>query len=137
VEAVKRLNEAGVPCGVLVAPILPGISDGREQIRTVVEACVEAGATFVSPILLHLRPVVRDVYMEWLQVEYPELVGRYEEMYPKAYAARSLQTELREEVSAAITDAGGLRKAKTPKRRNERWQRRPQPEPQSQQMSLL
>ena len=64
VEAVKKLNEAGIPCGVLVAPILPGISDGKEQLRAVIEAVVDAGATHVHPILLHLRPIVRDVYME-------------------------------------------------------------------------
>ena len=139
VEAVKKLNDAGIPCGVLVAPILPGISDGRDQIRTVVEACVEAGATFVSPILLHLRPVVRDVYMEWLKDEYPELIPRYEQMYPKAYAARSLQTELREEVSSVITDAGGLRRSRPRPKRNARWQRKVkrEPDPDTQQLSLL
>jgi DNA repair photolyase len=139
VEAVKKLNEAGVPCGVLVAPVLPGISDARDQIRTVVEACVEAGATFVSPILLHLRPVVRDVYMEWLKSEYPELVPRYVEMYPKAYAPNALQRELREEVSAAITDAGGLRRAQPRPKRNDRWQRNEtrEPKPEAQQLSLI
>ena len=40
VEAVRRLNEAGIPCGVLVAPVLPGLSDGTDQLREVVEACV-------------------------------------------------------------------------------------------------
>ncbi|HVL32991.1 MAG TPA: radical SAM protein, partial [Actinomycetota bacterium] len=58
-EAVAKLNEAGIPCSVLVAPILPGISDKPEQLRAVVEACIDAGATSVSPILMHLRPIVR------------------------------------------------------------------------------
>ena len=89
VEAVRKLNEAGIPCGVLVAPILPGISDGKEQLREVISAVVDAGATHVHPILLHLRPVVRDVYMEWLAETYPQLVPRYEDMYRGSYASKA------------------------------------------------
>ncbi|MGH2754748.1 MAG: radical SAM protein, partial [Actinomycetota bacterium] len=63
VAAVQKLNEAGIPCGVLIAPVLPGLSDGKAQLREVVTACIDAGATHVSPILLHLRPKVREVYM--------------------------------------------------------------------------
>lgn len=87
IEAVARLNEAGIPCGVLIAPVLPGISDGEDQLRAVITACIEAGATHVSPILLHLRPKVKEVYMEWLAGAYPDLVPRYEAMYPRAYAS--------------------------------------------------
>jgi DNA repair photolyase len=87
-EAVARLNEAGIPCGVLIAPILPGISDGRDQIKEVIDAALEAGATHVYPILLHLRPLVKEVYMEWLSEAYPDLVTRYEELYRnRAYAS--------------------------------------------------
>src|SRR5918996_350219 len=77
-ETVRRLNEAGIPCGVMLAPILPGISDSDAQMRSVIEAAFDAGATHVSPILLHLRPKVRDVYMEWLKQNYPDLLERYE-----------------------------------------------------------
>jgi DNA repair photolyase len=95
IEAVAKLNDAGIPCGVLVAPILPGISDGREQIKEVVAAAMDAGATHVYPILLHLRPKVKEVYMEWLANEYPELVKRYEAMYARsAYAPKADQKDL-------------------------------------------
>lgn len=87
-EAVARLNEAGVPCGVLMAPILPGITDSPEQIREVMGAALSAGATFVSPILLHLRPHVKEVYMKWLEGNYPELVPGYEQMYTRTYAPK-------------------------------------------------
>src|SRR5690606_2605074 len=43
-RAVEQLNEAGVPCGVLVAPVLPGLSDSPEHLDAVVAACVAAGA---------------------------------------------------------------------------------------------
>src|SRR5687767_3657541 len=67
VEAVRRLNDAGIPCGVLMAPILPGLSDRPEQLAEVVQACVEAGAVAITPIALHLRPGVREHFMVWLR----------------------------------------------------------------------
>lgn len=86
-DAVARLNESGIPCGVMVAPILPGISDSDDQLRAVITAALDAGATYVSPILLHLRPGVREVYMNWLREVYPDLVPMYESMYRSAYAS--------------------------------------------------
>ncbi len=87
--AVKKLNEAGIQCGVMVAPVLPGISDRPGQLRAVVEAALDAGAAHVSPILLHLRPRVKEVFMEWLQQAYPDLVARYEAMYARSSYAPS------------------------------------------------
>src|SRR3954447_12442587 len=51
IEAVAALNEADIPCGVLVAPVIPGMSDRPEQLEAVAEACVDAGAVSVSPML--------------------------------------------------------------------------------------
>jgi DNA repair photolyase len=76
-EAVAALNDAGVPCSVLVAPILPGITDRPAQLREIVAAAIDAGATQVSPILLHLRPGIREQYLPWLEEHYPELLTRY------------------------------------------------------------
>ena len=86
-EAVRALNDAGIPTGVLMAPILPGITDKPRMLRQVVEAAIEARATYLSPILLHLRPGVREEFMPWLSREYPDLVPRYQELYPRAYAS--------------------------------------------------
>ena len=66
---------------MLVAPVLPGLSDGHEQLEEVVRACVEAGAVSVTPIVLHLRPGVRELFMPWLQGVRPDLVDRYERLY--------------------------------------------------------
>src|SRR5436309_4406616 len=65
-DAVAALNDAGIACGVMVAPVLPGITDDKGKLREVVRAAIDAGATHVSPILLHLRPVVREEFMGWL-----------------------------------------------------------------------
>ena len=88
-EAVAALNDAGVPCSVLIAPILPGITDSPAQLREVVTAAIDAGATQISPILLHLRPGIPEQYFPWLQEHYPEPVPRYLQMYRRPYGPPS------------------------------------------------
>ena len=106
IEAVKKLNEAGIPCGVMVAAVLPGITDGIDQIKEVVHAAVDAGATHVTPILLHLRPKVKEVYMDWLGETYPHLVDRYEAMYGRsAYASKDAQKALGRTVGELLDQA--------------------------------
>lgn len=83
VEAVRKLVEAGIECGVLVAPIIPGMSDAPEQLEEVVAACVDAGAVSVSAISLFLKPGVREHWMAWLERERPDLVPTYERRYAK------------------------------------------------------
>lgn len=80
-EAVGKLRELGIASGVLVAPLLPGISDSPRQVAEVMRACRDAGAVFAAPIRLHLRPGVKEHYMEWLQDEFPDLVGTYRKLY--------------------------------------------------------
>ncbi len=77
VDAVRRLNEAGIACGVLVAPVLPGLSDGEDQVRAVVAACRAAGAVSVTAVPLHLRPGVRQHFLAWLAGARPDLVPLY------------------------------------------------------------
>jgi DNA repair photolyase len=101
VEAVRRLRQAGIPCGVLVAPVLPRISDSPEQLRAVVRAVAEAGATHVAPITLHLRRGVKEEFMPWLQREYPELVAEYRRLYRGANAPRATQRAIAARVEAA------------------------------------
>src|SRR5688572_29018791 len=105
IEAIEELTAAGIPTGVLMAPILPGISDAPHQLRAVVEAAIEAGATHVSPILLHLRPGVREEFMPWLERHHPDLVERYETLYRRAYASPDERRRLGSEVSDLVTGA--------------------------------
>jgi DNA repair photolyase len=86
-EAVKTLNEAGIPCGILVAPLMPGINDAPEQVERILEMAAEAGATGIGGIALHLRGDVKQLFMDWLRSYRPDLVPRYEELYRRgAYA---------------------------------------------------
>jgi len=105
-DAVRTLSAAGIPTGVLIAPILPGISDGPGQVERVVEAAVEAGATHASPILLHLRPGVREEFMPWLEANRPDLVGRYRWLYRGAYAPAAERGRLWRRVERALAGIG-------------------------------
>jgi len=86
-EAVAELNRAGIPTGVLIAPLMPGVNDAPEQIEPLLRQAIEAGATGIGGIALHLRGEVRALFMEWLSAHRPELVERYGALYRKgAYA---------------------------------------------------
>jgi DNA repair photolyase len=99
--AVKQLVEAGVPCGILMAPILPGISDRPEQLQAVVRAAADAGASHLTPITLHLRRGVKEEFMPWLEREYPELVAGYRRLYRGANAPKAVGAAIGERVRAA------------------------------------
>jgi DNA repair photolyase len=86
-EAVAELNAAGIPTGVLIAPLMPGINDAPHQVEPLLELAAEAGATNIAGVALHLRGEVRTVFMDWLRSQRPDLVPRYEELYRRrAYA---------------------------------------------------
>jgi DNA repair photolyase len=86
-EAVAEINRAGIPCGILIAPLMPGINDAPEQVERILELAAEAGATDVGGICLHLRGEVRAIFFDWLRSHRPDLVPRYEQLYARgAYA---------------------------------------------------
>jgi DNA repair photolyase len=137
-EAVAALNDAGIPCGILMAPILPGISDRPDQLRAVVEAAIDAGATHVSPIMLHLRPGVREEFMPWLVEHHPDLVARYERTYRTAYGPAADRKALGARVGRIVDDAGGLRpRDGVPAPRWRRGEQRPPQSGPAEQLSLL
>jgi DNA repair photolyase len=99
-KALKELVDAGVKASVGMAPILPGISDRPEQLREVVRAAREAGATGIWANLLFLRPGTREHFLEHLAEDWPEQLPRYEELYArKAYLGADVMNPLRDEVS--------------------------------------
>jgi DNA repair photolyase len=104
---VAALNEAGIPCGVLMAPILPGITDAPDQLREVVRAAIDAGATSVSPIMLHLRRGVREEFLPWLAEHHPDLVERYERSYRSVYGPTVDRRRLGATVAAIRRSLGG------------------------------
>jgi DNA repair photolyase len=80
-EAVAELNRQGIPTGILIAPLMPGINDAPEQVAKIVELATEAGATSIGGNTLFLRGSVRDIFFAWLREHRPDLLERYEELY--------------------------------------------------------
>ncbi|MEW1847019.1 Rv2578c family radical SAM protein [Nonomuraea angiospora] len=91
-EVCATLNDNGIACGVLMAPILPFLTDSPDQLETTVKEIAAAGATHIAPIVLHLRPGAREWWLAWLSREHPRLVPRYLELYGRgAYAPKAYQ----------------------------------------------
>jgi DNA repair photolyase len=110
VEAVRKVRDAGIECGVLVAPLIPRMSDRPEQIEEVVNACRDAGATSITGIGLHLRKGVREHFMEWLEGARPDLVPVYRSKYRSgAYLPKDEQTEL-----SSLVRSAGRKRTETP-----------------------
>jgi DNA repair photolyase len=96
-EAVRELTRAGIPTSVLVAPLMPGINDNPRSVREIVERARAAGARNVTPVALHLRDGVREVFMDWLEESRPELAGDYAALYGHgAYLAAGERRRLHE-----------------------------------------
>jgi DNA repair photolyase len=94
-EAVKALNDAGIPTSILVAPLMPGINDDPRQVQQIIDLAAAAGATNIGGIGLHLRGAVRGVFLDWLRSSRPDLVEHYEELYERgAYAPKEERLRL-------------------------------------------
>ncbi len=94
-EAVAELNRAGIPTGVLIAPLMPGINDAPHQLEPLLQGAIDAGARSIGGVALHLRGEVREIFMQWLGAQRPELVERYEQLYRSgAYAPREERERL-------------------------------------------
>jgi DNA repair photolyase len=106
-DVLRKLTDAGFSVGVLMAPVLPGLSDHPESIEATVEALVKAGAASITPLSLHLRPGAKEWYAAWVAREHPELLGHYRRLYgTKAYLARPLQHEVAARVRLAARRFG-------------------------------
>ncbi len=138
IEAVRKLNEAGVPAGVLIAPLMPGVNDSPEEVAEIVRLADEAGATSIGAVALHLRGEVKDVFFEWLSERRPELLERYKELYAKgAYLPGDERKRLQ-----ALTRVPRRRRRSPPRppARGPSAKREaspPEPEPQPKQRSLF
>jgi DNA repair photolyase len=106
-EVVRTLGEHGIGCGVLMAPVIPFLSDRPAQLRDTVRAIAAAGATSVTPLVLHLRPGAREWFMDWLAREHPYLVRRYERLYADgSYAPKWYQRRITRQVHELAEEYG-------------------------------
>ncbi len=69
-QAIRALAEAGVPVGVMIGPVLPGLTD--QEIPDILAAASRAGASYAGYTLLRLPHAVKELFVEWLERHYPE-----------------------------------------------------------------
>src|SRR6202171_1983838 len=93
-RAMRTLRDAGVPAGVLMAPVLPGLTDSSASIEAVAAAAREHQAAYFSANALRLAPHVKEFYLGFIGDEYPDLLARYERAYPGAYAPPEYRAKL-------------------------------------------
>ncbi|MEU8762637.1 Rv2578c family radical SAM protein [Streptomyces sp. NPDC048659] len=106
-DVVRAFAGHGIDCGVLMAPVVPFLGDRPEQLRDTVRAIAGAGASSVTPLVLHLRPGAREWFFTWLRRHHPGLVGRYERLYGAgAYAPTWYQRRITRQVHELAAEFG-------------------------------
>ncbi len=107
-DLVRALTEAGLPCGVFVAPVLPYLTDTDDHLDRLLGQIAAAGATGCTVVPLHLRPGAREWFFTWLQRERPALVPAYQQIFGRgSYVGADYRRSLARRVSP-ILDRHGL-----------------------------
>ena len=117
-RAVKELNDAGVRCGVLMNPIVPGITSKPAMLERTVKAIAEAGAAFVGCNVMFLEGGTRDHFMRWLADAYPDMMDGYNKLYARKYAPAAYRKEV-QQVIGLLRTKYGLDKSRYEDDRNE------------------
>jgi DNA repair photolyase len=93
-DLVRAIADAGLSCGVMVAPVLPWLTDDSATLDALLADVAAAGASGATVLPLHLRPGAREWFLSWLRSHRPDLVTRYDRLYadgayvPRWYAER-------------------------------------------------
>ena len=104
---IRAITDAGLPCQVLVAPVLPMITDDDEHLDRLFGLISAAGATGATAFALHLRPGAREWFWAYLTREHPDLLGAYAELYAGgAYVLRSYASDLARRVAPLLRRHG-------------------------------
>ncbi|WP_243754046.1 Rv2578c family radical SAM protein [Labedaea rhizosphaerae] len=82
-DLVRKIREAGLPCGVMIAPVLPRLTDSTDQLDALLAAVADAGATGATVLALHLRKGAREWFLQWLERTHPSLLPVYRKLYAR------------------------------------------------------
>lgn len=106
-DLVRAVRDAGLPCAVMVAPVLPWLTDSHDHLGRLLDAIADAGATGVTVIPLHLKPGTREWYLQWLEREHPHLVPGYGRVFARGtYALKAYREWLWERVGPMLDEHG-------------------------------
>lgn len=104
---IRAIRDAGLTCHVMVAPVLPMLTDSNDQLDSLLGQIAAAGATSVTVFGLHLRSSTRGWFMTWLGKSHPELVATYRELYSSgAYLPQSYRDTLQARARPLIAKHG-------------------------------
>lgn len=98
-RAVRELVDAGIDCGVLMAPIVPGFSTQPAKIERTIKAIADSGARSLGAMVMHLQGGTRDHFMSLISREYPQMSERYEQLYASKYVPKDYDRKVQEVVS--------------------------------------
>jgi DNA repair photolyase len=104
---ITAVRNAGLDCHVMVAPVLPALTDSVEHLDDLLGRIAAAGANSVTAFGLHLRGSTRGWFMAWLAKNHPDLVARYRDLYRRgAYLPQDYRDSLRDKVAPLIAKYG-------------------------------
>lgn len=105
-RAVRRLADAGLDAGVLMMPLVPGITTPKPVVERTLGAIADAGARFVGTCVARLDPGVKEYFLEFLAREYPALVEGYGRLYARSRADAAYVREINAMVAVLAARAG-------------------------------
>jgi DNA repair photolyase len=110
-RAVRKLREAGVNAGVLMAPVVPGFTTQPAKLEATIKAVADHGAAFMGANVLYLKGGTKDHFLGFLANEFPEMLEGYRRLYPGAYAPAAYVTAVRESINSLQERYDVLRRA--------------------------
>ena len=105
-RAVRELADAGIRAGVLMNPIVPGITSKPALMERTMKAIADHGARFVGCNVMFLDGGTRDHFMRWLSQEFPHMVEGYQQLYASKYAPGAYRKEVKEVLTMLRTKYG-------------------------------
>ena len=93
-RAVRELNDAGVRAGVLMAPVVPGLTSQPARLERTIQAIADHGAAFMGANVLYLKDGTRIHFMGFLEKHFPDLFVKYQKLYSGAYAPKRYANEV-------------------------------------------
>jgi DNA repair photolyase len=109
IKAIRALRDAGLPAGMLVMPVLPGLTDGEKDLDILAREARAAGANWFAASVLFLMPSSRKQFFPFLAERFPRLARRYQDWYAReGYAPEAYRAEIAARV-ADLRQRYGLR----------------------------
>ena len=108
-RAVRELNDAGVRAGVLMAPVVPGLTSQPAKLERTIKAIADHGAAFMGANVLYLKDGTRTHFMGFLEKHFPDLFIKHQKLYTGAYAPKSYAKEV-QAIVKLLQDRHGVKK---------------------------